>query len=105
VHGRREEAPEEGAGLQPWVKKAKVSAPPEERTPTEREAVRERGRGPDSLSLQQDAVHSSHKAHEGAKEGAKSVAQVNVPATLRAAAACKLAAGWRPVTNPKIPYP
>jgi hypothetical protein len=93
VHGRREEAPEEGVGLEPCVKKAKVSAPPEESTPTEREAGRERGRGPDSLSLQQDAVHSAHKAHEDAKEGAKRVAQVSMPARSRTAAACKLAAG------------
>ena len=76
-------------GLEPCVKKAKVSAPPEESTPTEREAGRERGRGPDSLSLQQDAVHSAHKAHEGAKR----VAQVSMPARSRTAAACKLAAG------------
>ncbi len=93
MHRRREQAPEEGAGLQPCVKKTKVSALPEESTPTEREAVRERGPGPDTLSLQQDAIHSAHKAHGGEKEGAKSVAQVNVPATSRAAAACKLAAG------------
>ena len=92
MHGRREEAPEETAGLQPCVKKAKASAQPEEITPTEREAVRERGRRPDSLALQQDAVHSAHKAHEGAKVDATSVAQVSVPATSRAAVACKLTA-------------
>jgi hypothetical protein len=33
VHGRREESPEEGVCLESCVKKAKVSAPPEESTP------------------------------------------------------------------------
>lgn len=76
VHERREEASEVGASLQPYAKKAKIPAPPHQSTPSEREASRERGRGSDILSLQQDAVNSTRRAQEVAKEGVKSMAQV-----------------------------